>query len=106
MMSLEKTAKVTLVVVALGYGAIVFRTVEATDDGGPPMGALCLAAPAFLLLLAAGATWKRQAGDQTSHSRLRRAPGTFCTHCGRNLTGNVGGTCPECGTTVGVPPLP
>jgi hypothetical protein len=32
-------------------------------------------------------------------TRPRRAPGT-CQMCGYNLTGNVSGRCPECGTTV------
>ena len=42
-----------------------------------------------------------QPADQTS-----LAPGTYCTECGRNLTGNVSGTCPKCGTKVAVPPPP
>jgi hypothetical protein len=34
--------------------------------------------------------------------RRRCLPG-FCRKCGYNLTGNVSGRCPECGTEVGVP---
>ncbi len=37
--------------------------------------------------------------------RLKLGPpvGAFCPHCGYDLTGNVSGTCPECGMNV-VPP--
>ena len=31
----------------------------------------------------------------------RRAPPGHCQKCGYNLTGNVSGVCPECGTSVG-----
>jgi hypothetical protein len=30
----------------------------------------------------------------------RRIPPHCCQHCGYNLTGNVSGTCPECGEAV------
>jgi hypothetical protein len=30
----------------------------------------------------------------------RRRDGGFCTRCGYDLTGNLSGTCPECGTRV------
>ena len=102
MTSLEKAAKVTLVVIALGYGAMVYRTVDDTDDGGPSIGALCIAAPALLLLLIAGPTWKRRCTPPASRPRARRGPGTFCTQCGRDLSGEGGGRCPECGTSAGV----
>jgi hypothetical protein len=32
----------------------------------------------------------------------RRQPG-HCKDCGYNLTGNVSGVCPECGTEIGKP---
>ena len=32
--------------------------------------------------------------------RCRRFPPGHCQQCGYNLTGNVSGTCPECGTAV------
>jgi hypothetical protein len=31
----------------------------------------------------------------------RRIPAGHCRQCGYNLTGNVSGRCPECGTAVG-----
>jgi len=31
----------------------------------------------------------------------RRYPTAHCQHCGYDLTGNVSGRCPECGTAVG-----
>lgn len=31
----------------------------------------------------------------------RRRPGEWCVYCNYNLTGNVSGVCPECGTAVG-----
>lgn len=33
-------------------------------------------------------------------SDRRRYPAGHCTKCGYNLTGNVSGRCPECGTTI------
>jgi hypothetical protein len=39
------------------------------------------------------------------HRHDRPIPPGHCQHCGYNLTGNVSGKCPECGTGVGpVPP--
>lgn len=32
--------------------------------------------------------------------RLDRRPKAGCVHCGYNLTGNVSGVCPECGTAI------
>ena len=32
--------------------------------------------------------------------RRRKILDRVCTHCGYNLTGNVSGVCPECGTAV------
>lgn len=35
--------------------------------------------------------------------KVRRNPNS-CTTCGYNLTGNVSGTCPECGININLPP--
>ena len=92
-MSMEKAVRVSLVVLAVGYGAVNYRIAADTDDGGPPLGALCMATPAVVLLLVAGATWHLP-------RPVRRGPGTFCAQCGYNLTGNASGTCPECDAVV------
>jgi len=34
--------------------------------------------------------------------RRRIRPG-HCRHCSYNLTGNISGVCPECGTRIGIP---
>lgn len=47
--------------------------------------AVCTVAPAYLLI---------------SLRRHRRHCDGLCRHCGYNLTGNVSGRCPECGTDV------
>ncbi len=53
--------------------------------GGP-----AIAIPAALLLLVLIIAW------QDRRTRKRAARG-LCTRCGYDLTGNVSGTCPECG---------
>jgi hypothetical protein len=35
------------------------------------------------------------------HERWTRTTGGLCPICAYDLTGNVSGTCPECGTTIG-----
>jgi hypothetical protein len=39
----------------------------------------------------------RAIGDYERQDRLRRG---LCVKCGYDLTGNLSGTCPECGTAV------
>lgn len=90
--------RVSLVVLALVCAAVAYREVEATDDGGPPLGALCMAMPAVLLLLLAGATWPRRYGNLPAPP-VRRAPGTYCTECGYDFSGDASNVCPTCGTT-------
>jgi hypothetical protein len=42
--------------------------------------------------------WKwRAIGYYEKQDRLRRG---LCVNCGYDLTGNLSGTCPECGTAV------
>jgi hypothetical protein len=36
--------------------------------------------------------------------RGREYPPGYCRACGYNLTGNVSGVCPECGTKIKPPP--
>ncbi len=52
---------------------------------------------ACALALAAALLWHRRA--------YRTLPG-HCHHCGYNLTGNLSGRCPECGTTTAHGPAP
>jgi hypothetical protein len=44
-------------VAAFAWGAEVVRQALQADDGGPPLGAICMAVPAFALLIGAGAIW-------------------------------------------------
>ena len=46
--------------------------------------------PFFLMVIATSALWWLD----------RRYPRGCCQRCGYDLTGNVSGTCPECGTAV------
>ena len=43
-----------LLVAAVVWAAGVMRQVNASDDGGPAIGALCMALPSVFLLVAAG----------------------------------------------------
>ena len=44
-------------IAAFAWGAEVVRQALQADDGGPPLGAMCMAVPAFGLLIGAGAVW-------------------------------------------------
>ena len=39
-------------------------------------------------------------GAQDVYCKGNGAPSTRCQKCGYNLTGNVSGVCPECGTSI------
>jgi hypothetical protein len=96
---IQKAFSIGLVLLAAVWAAAVYRASDATDDGGPPIAALCVGSPAILLLLFAAAAWPTGTDPQINLRRyLRRAPGTFCTHCGRDVSGDPGLTCPACGT--------
>lgn len=49
-----------LLLAAAAWSVVVIRQSPQADDGGPPLGALCMAVPA-LLLVGAGAAWPRRA---------------------------------------------
>jgi hypothetical protein len=56
---------ICLIVGAAAWGAEVMRQANAADDGGPPLGALCMALPSVILLIAAGAVLSaRKPSDQ------------------------------------------
>ena len=50
----------------------------------------------FVVFLALPVLWGWRRFKKNSHQR------ELCGHCGYNLTGNVSGVCPECGTPVPV----
>lgn len=52
-----RVAAIAIAVAAIAWGAQVVRQARQADDGGPPIGALCMALPAFGLLIGAGAVW-------------------------------------------------
>ena len=55
-----------------------------------------VSAPLFLIV----GNYARTSGNvQHRRHRARNAAGR-CAKCGFNLTGNISGICPECGTTV------
>jgi hypothetical protein len=48
---------IVMVVAAFAWGAEILRQALQADDGGPPLGAICMAIPSVVLLLGAGAVW-------------------------------------------------
>jgi hypothetical protein len=53
-------------------------------------------APLFLIV----GNYARTSGDPARRRRERRIAAGRCVACGYNLTGNISGVCPECGTAV------
>ena len=66
----------------------------------PPAPARSVAIPLWIVFIAsgglAGGLWLT---GRHSSAAMRIRTG-HCVHCGYNLTGNVSGVCPECGTAV------
>lgn len=52
-----RVVAIVLGLAAFAWGAEVIRQALQADDGGPPLGAICMAVPAFGLLIGAGAVW-------------------------------------------------
>lgn len=46
-----------MILAAFGWGAEIVRQALKADDGGPPIGAICMAVPSIVLLLGAGVVW-------------------------------------------------
>ena len=63
---------------------------------------MCLAAAAALAIVLARMAYRSVRRHQMEAMEPREP---YCPHCGYNLTGNVSGTCPECGTKIERPPL-
>ena len=61
-----------------------------------PWGAL-LGLCVFVATIQFGVYWVHLPADQYAH----RLANNLCLHCGYDLTGNVSGLCPECGSVVG-----
>jgi hypothetical protein len=59
---MRRIVSAALALAAVGWGVSVVNQAQQTDDGGPPIGALCAASPGFLLLIAAGAVWPQRKG--------------------------------------------
>ncbi|HOA73620.1 MAG TPA: hypothetical protein PL151_04100 [Phycisphaerae bacterium] len=55
---------------------------------------------ASIAMLGFGFLCRAMPGIRERYQNCRRFPLGCCEHCGYNLTGNVSGTCPECGRTV------
>ena len=48
---------VVMVLAAVAWAFEIWRQAQAADDGGPPLGAICMAVPSIGLLIGAGAIW-------------------------------------------------
>ena len=76
-----------------------FRTewpsVYSIDDGAFAAAVIPLWFPVLLVAVPTAMCWWRD---------RRRFPPGHCRRCGYNLTGNVSGRCPECGTECAIPP--
>ena len=46
-----------MVFAAVGWGFEIWRQARASDDGGPALGAICMAVPSVGLLIGAVAVW-------------------------------------------------
>ena len=91
MPAVSERLRTVLVLGVYVAGAVVLWPlfITATSLGGIPAGVVVLiAVPACLWYLLDRPVWLRR-------RRLRRG---HCEHCGYDLTGNVSGVCPECGT--------
>ncbi|UCE59218.1 MAG: hypothetical protein JSU63_17460 [Phycisphaerales bacterium] len=81
-----------------GFGCHIV-TLPFPGPPDPPVKEYCIGLPMWFVVGVLGALvivhrWISRSG---------RVPDGVCTKCGYNLTGNVSGTCPECGTEVEKP---
>ena len=67
-------------------------------QGKGPWATAAAAVGGYALAFAAVIAWRFVERRQTRRVRRRRQG--LCTECGYDLTGNVSGKCPECGTPV------
>lgn len=74
--------------------------------GPDPVGGGYLDLLGFLLLAVLNAAFPFVAGLAAYRLVHRCIPLGHCKKCGYNLTGNVSGVCPECGTKIEQPPIP
>jgi hypothetical protein len=67
---------IVLVIAAIAWGAEIIRQALAADDGGPPLGAICMAVPSIGLLIGAGILWSLtiQPDDRRGFDVIRRKP--------------------------------
>ena len=81
----------------LGFGLYYFHTVPENPDFG---GSTTVHGPLWMPLVLF-ATYPLVAFARGPLRRWRRARRGGCRKCGYNLTGNVSGRCPECGSPSG-----
>jgi hypothetical protein len=67
-----------MVVAAFAWGAEIVRQALEADDGGPPLGALCMAVPSIGLLIGAGVVW-----SSTNRRGVGRGFEVFQKHSGQ-----------------------
>ena len=77
-------------VLLCGFLAVMLAAAVALHGGLPVLPAV--AAPTAI----AAFLWYRW--DRPHELRRQRRAKGLCVHCGYDLTGNVSGVCPECGT--------
>ncbi len=93
-----------------GIQVIDWTTREPIGFGRSLKRNLCLMIPYYAIILAFTLIKGWRAGDRWANTRvvwkkhINRLPfdprGILCLVCGYNLTGNVSGRCPECGTPI------
>jgi hypothetical protein len=56
---ITRVASMVMLAGAIAWTTEIIRQALLADDGGPPMGALCMAMPAIFLLICGGAVWPK-----------------------------------------------
>ena len=83
---------------AMAYLAWFLATLVAAVSARGPVPVLLAAVLPTLAAVTVWYCWDRP--DEIRRKRQERRAKGLCERCGYDLTGNVSGVCPECGTTA------